>query len=417
MTTIANQVAVALRNAELFDRTQRNIWELSNLHEGLQAIASSLDLQQVLDSILSKAAMVSSAQIGSIMLLEEGRLQVRAIHGTDAPTAETLTFGIGQGIAGQVLATGEAVLANNVASHPSFQAPEPGAIVPKALLCVPMKLGDEVIGVINLSNYLRTNVFDSDAVRVVSSLASQTSIAVQNARLYQHLRAERDRIISLEEVLRQDLARDLHDGPVQRLAGMSMNIEVIKNLLRSQPDKAIEELAELDELVRMTIKEARTMLFELRPLVLETQGLPAALESYAEQFEASARLAVELDVPEEFDRPTPLVEQTIFSIIQEALGNVRKHAHATNVEVGLRVDGDDLVGKVRDNGRGFDLRATQEGYAQRASQSLGMVNMYERAERVGGRIEIDSSPGNGTTVTLTVPRRHLEVESSAAAAS
>jgi signal transduction histidine kinase len=72
---------------------------------------------------------------------------------------------------------------------------------------------------------------------------------------------------------------------------------------------------------------------------------------------------------------------------------------------------------VRDNGKGFDLRATQEGYAERASQSLGMVNMYERAERVGGRIEIDSSPGNGTTVTLTVPRRHLEVHSSAAAAS
>ncbi len=417
LATIANQVAVALRNAELFDRTQRNIWELSNLHEGLQAIASSLDLQQVLDSILSKAAMVSSAQIGSIMLLEEGRLQVRAIHGTDAPTAQTLTFGIGQGIAGQVLATGEAVLANDVAIHPSFQSPEPGAIVPKALLCVPMKLGDDVIGVINLSNYLRTNVFDQDAVRVVSSLASQTSIAVQNARLYQHLRAERDRIISLEEVLRQDLARDLHDGPVQRLAGMSMNIEVIKNLLRAQPDKAIEELAELDDLVRMTIKEARTMLFELRPLVLETQGLPAALESYAEQFEASARLAVELDVPEDFDRPTPLVEQTIFSIIQEALGNVRKHAHATKVEVGLQVEGDDLVGKVRDNGKGFDLRATQEGYAERASQSLGMVNMYERAERVGGRIQIDSAPGKGTTVTITVPRRHLEVHSSAAAAS
>jgi signal transduction histidine kinase len=417
LTTIANQVAVALRNAELFDSSQRSIWELGNLHEGLQAIASSLDLQQVLDSILSKAAMVSGAQIGSIMLLEEGQLQVQAIHGTDEPTAQSLAFGVGQGIAGQVLATGEPILANDVARHPAFQMPEPGTIVPKALLCVPMRLGTDVIGVINLSNYLRTDVFDEDAVRVVSSLATQTSIAVQNARLYEHLRAERDRLISLEEVLRQDLARDLHDGPVQRLAGMSMNIEVIRNVLRSQPDRAIEELGELDQLVRTTIKEARTMLFELRPLVLETQGLPAALESYAEQFEASARLPIELDIPDDLDRMAPVVEQTMFSIIQEALGNIRKHAHASTVDVGLALRGDHLVGTVRDNGDGFDVRATQANYADRASQSLGMVNMLERAERIGGKVEIDSTPGRGTTVTITVPLRHLEVRKPRAAAS
>jgi signal transduction histidine kinase len=417
LTTIANQVAVALRNAELFDRSQRSIWELGNLHEGLQAIASSLDLQQVLDSILTKAAMVSGAQIGSIMLLEDGQLQLRAIHGTDEPTAQALAFGVGQGIAGKVLETGEPILANDVASHAAFMAPGAGMIVPKALLCVPLRLGTDVIGVINLSNYLRTDVFDEDAVRVVASLASQTSIAVQNASLYQDLRAERDRLISLEEVLRQDLARDLHDGPVQRLAGMSMNIEVIRNLLRTQPDRAIDELGELDQLVRLTIKEARTMLFELRPLVLETQGLPAALETYAEQFEASARLPIDLDIPEELDRMAPVVEQTMFSVIQEALGNIRKHAHATRIELGLTLDGDRLIGTVRDNGDGFDVKATQAEYAERPSQSMGMVNMFERAERIGGQVKIDSTLGRGTTVTITVPRRHLEVRKSRAEAS
>jgi signal transduction histidine kinase len=417
LTTIANQVAVALRNAELFDRSQRSIWELGNLHEGLQAIASSLDLQQVLDSILAKAAMVSGAQIGSIMLLEDGKLELRSIHGTDEPTAQALAFGVGQGIAGKVLETGEPILANDVASHAAFMAPGPGMIVPKALLCVPLRLGADVIGVINLSNYLRTDVFDEDAVRVVASLASQTSIAVQNASLYQDLRAERDRLISLEEVLRQDLARDLHDGPVQRLAGMSMNIEVIRNLLRSQPDRAIDELGELDQLVRLTIKEARTMLFELRPLVLETQGLPAALETYAEQFEASARLPIDLDIPEELDRMAPVVEQTMFSVIQEALGNIRKHAHATRIDLGLALDGDRLVGTVRDNGDGFDVKATQAEYAERPSQSMGMVNMFERAERIGGQVKIDSTVGRGTTVTISVPRRHLEVRKATAEAS
>ncbi|MDQ6746510.1 MAG: GAF domain-containing protein [Candidatus Dormibacteraeota bacterium] len=412
LTTVANQVAVALRNAELFHRSQRSLSELANLHEGLQAIASSLDMEQVLKAILTKAAAVSGAQIGSIMVLEEGRLHLRATVGTDGATAQNLSFGLGEGIAGKVVQTGRPILANDVANHPDFRRPESAKVLPKALLCVPMRLGDEVIGVINLSNYLRINVFDEDAVRVVASLASQTSVAVENARLYQHLRSERDRLISLEEVLRQDLARDLHDGPVQRLAGMAMNIEVIKSALTRDPDRALHELQELDKLVRLTIKEARTMLFELRPLVLETQGLPAALESYAEQFEATNPFEVELDLDEGMERMPPAVEQTIFSVVQEAMGNARKHARAQQLTVSLRRDGDRVVASVRDDGVGFDVEKTQESYAQRESQSLGLVNMVERAERIGGKLKLESAPGNGTTISISVPRRHLEVRAS-----
>jgi signal transduction histidine kinase len=411
LSTVANQVAVALHNAELFDRGQRSLWELANLHEGLQAIAASLDMHEVLDSILKKAAAVSGAQIGSIMLLEDDRLQLRATFGTDGPTSESLSFGVGEGIAGKVVQNGKPILANDVSQHPDFQQARPGPLVPKALLCVPMQLGDQVIGVINLSNYVRTQVFDEDAVRVVSSLASQTSIAVGNARLYQHLRSERDRLISLEEVLRQDIARDLHDGPVQRLAGMAMNIEVIRSTLSKDPERANRELQELDDLVRLTIKEARTMLFELRPLVLETQGLGAALDSYAEQYETNNGISVELQVDEELGRLAPAVEQTLFSVIQEAMGNVRKHAKATEVEVSLRNVDDRVVGTVRDNGGGFDVDATQANYDKRASQSLGLVNMTERAERIGGTLMIESTVGKGTKVTISALRRKLEVRS------
>jgi signal transduction histidine kinase len=339
LATVANQVAVALRNAELFHQSQTALWELSNLHDGLKAITSSLDLHEVLDSILSRAAAVSDAQIGAIMLVENGDLLLRATHGTDASTAADLGLGVGYGVAEQVVRTGEAVLVNDVARDPRLADQRDAAILPKALLCVPMSIGREVIGVMTLSNYLDDAYFNDDAVRLVKSLATQTSIAVENARVYARLRSERDRLISLEEVLRQDLARDLHDGPVQRLAGMAMNIEVIKTLLNRDPKRAIEELDELDQLVRTTIREARTMLFELRPLVLETQGLNAALTSYAEQFEANTGIMVELDLDESLRRLPPAVEQTLFSVAQEALGNVRKHARATSVRVELRPRG------------------------------------------------------------------------------
>jgi signal transduction histidine kinase len=188
-----------------------------------------------------------------------------------------------------------------------------------------------------------------------------------------------------------------------------MNIEVIRSVLVRDPDRARHELEELEKLVRLTIKEARTMLFELRPLVLETQGLPAALESYAEQFEATNSIQVDLDLQEDLERMPPAVEQTIFSVVQEAMGNARKHARAQEITVSLRMEGDRIVASVRDDGSGFDVEKTQESYTQRESQSLGLVNMVERAERIGGKLKIASTPGSGTTVSITVPRRHLEV--------
>jgi signal transduction histidine kinase len=414
LATVANQVGVALRNAELFHQSQRALWELSNLHDALKAITSSLELPEVLESILSRAAAVSGAQIGAIMLVDDGDLRLQATYGTDASTADGLGLGVGYGVAEQVVRTGDAVLVNDVSRDPRLASHRDTAILPKALLCVPMSIGKEVIGVMTLSNYLDDAFFQDDAVQVVKSLATQTSIAVENARVYQRLRTERDRLISLEEVLRQDLARDLHDGPVQRLAGMAMNIEVIKTLLKRDPKRALGELDELDKLVGTTIREARTMLFELRPLVLETQGLNAALSSYAEQFEANTNIKVDLDLDDSLGRLPPAVEQTLFSIAQEALGNVRKHARATTVRVELRPRGSEVTLQVVDDGRGFDVDATQAGYAKRESQSLGLVNMIERAERVGGRLRLESKLRQGTTVVVTIPSRYLEVRASTA---
>jgi signal transduction histidine kinase len=403
MTTVSNQVGVAIRNAELFAKSERALWELSNLHQGLQAITSSLEMQNVLATILKNAVEAAHAQIGSIMLLENGRLELKGTVGTDGRTAQKLSLGIGEGIAGKVVATGIPILANDVNRHPDFTQPPVGMLVPKALMCVPLKSGNKVIGVINLSNYIETNVFDEEGMRVVTSLANQTSIAVENARLFEDLREERDRLISLEEVLRQDLARDLHDGPVQRLVGMSMNIEFIKTILNKDPVRALAEISELEKLVHISIKESRTMLFELRPLVLETQGLAAAIRSYAEQFEANNGIVVELNLAISEQRFPSAIEQTFFSVIQEALGNIKKHSKATKVEIELTASDKLITGIVVDNGVGFDQQEVEANYSTRESQSLGLLNMVERGERIGGDVELESVIGRGTKLTITAP--------------
>jgi len=144
------------------------------------------------------------------------------------------------------------------------------------------------------------------------------------------------------------------------------------------------------------------MLFTLRPLILETQGLRAALAQYIAKRAETDPLPVHLEAPEGVDgRLDKDAQGVIFYIIEEAISNARKHAQAENVWVRLRVEDDTFIAEVEDDGQGFDLDAVLADYTSRGS--LGMTNMFERAELVGGQLDIQTAPGRGTRVVLTVP--------------
>jgi len=157
-------------------------------------------------------------------------------------------------------------------------------------------------------------------------------------------------------------------------------------------------------LARRTTKEIRHMLFTLRPLILETQGLQAALEQYISKLAETNDLPIYLSAAPKADQSLDKnVQGVIFYIIEEAIGNARKHAGAEKIQVRLYLQDNTFVAEVEDDGRGFDVDAVQKRYDERSS--LGMVNMYERAELVGGALAISSVPGQGTLVTLSVPLR------------
>jgi signal transduction histidine kinase len=143
------------------------------------------------------------------------------------------------------------------------------------------------------------------------------------------------------------------------------------------------------------------MLFDLRPVALETQGLRAALEIYAERQRETDGLQLHLDVDALTMRFPPKVEAALFSIIQEAVGNAKKHAQPKNVWLTAQTQEQSLTLCVRDDGRGFDLANVEESYAQRGN--LGLLNMKERAEIANATLAINSKPGKGTLVTLTLP--------------
>ena len=190
LATLGNQGVVAIRNAELYQKNEQIIWELRNLQEALQAATSTLDLNQVLQQVLAGAAKASSAQIGCLALEEDGKLVLRGGFGTDHVTAERLALGLGGEICREVMQSGEAVM-DALSTQSSADSP----LNPRAVLCVPITLRGKPQGVVFLANYQVGHKFTADHRSLVTELAAQAAVAIDNARLF------KDR----EEVILQSL--------------------------------------------------------------------------------------------------------------------------------------------------------------------------------------------------------------------
>jgi signal transduction histidine kinase len=271
----------------------------------------------------------------------------------------------------------------------------------KSVLCVPLRAGFETYGAVVVASR-EPGIFTGEHIEMLTAVCSQATIALQNAQLYQSLQQEKNRIVEIEENARKKLARDLHDGPTQSLAAIAMRLNYTRKLITHQPEKVDEEIARVEELARRTTKEIRHMLFTLRPLVLETQGLVAALEaSIQKSNETHPDLAIHLEADRVEDNLDLNAQGVVFYIIEEAVGNARKHAKAGNIWIRLKLEPDAVIAEVQDDGEGFDVKGVTSAYESRGS--LGMVNMRERAELVNGVLSLDSHPGGGTIITLAVP--------------
>ena len=235
----------------------------------------------------------------------------------------------------------------------------------------------------------------------LSALAGQAAIGIVNARLHSQIREERDRMLGIEEEIYKKLARDFHDGPAQTLASFIMDIEFIQKLLERDPSKVEAELLQLKEKATKAMHQVRTTMFELRPLVLETEGLEAALEYYVERLRQTDNMSIHLHVEGLKERLPHGVEGIVFAIVREAINNIKKHARANNVWLTVVRKEMELLTTIRDDGQGFSVEEMEISYATRGS--IGLLNLYERAEMLGGRISIESVLGHGTTVSLMVP--------------
>lgn len=209
------------------------------------------------------------------------------------------------------------------------------------------------------------------------------------------------RIVEAQEGERQRLVRQLHDGPAQSLTNLILQAEICERLFDSDADRARAELSGLKAAVVTTFQKVRDFMADLRPMMLDDLGLIPTLKRYVDTFKEKSTIATTLTITGAERRLAPYKEVTIFRVIQELLNNARQHSNATRIQVNLDM-GETLVkASVEDNGGGFD---PQEAMAATSPhKTIGLVTQRERVEMLGGRLQIDSSPGQGTRINLELP--------------
>ena len=229
----------------------------------------------------------------------------------------------------------------------------------------------------------------------------------ERERLEQDLRRQTAAIAANEE--RANLARELHDSVTQALFSMGLTVRALELLMDRDPDGARQKLAELRELQKDALAEMRTLIFELRPQGLETDGLAQALRNHGAAVQSRTGMAVSVEVEHEERLPLD-VEESLYRIAQEALHNVVKHANAEQARISLKRVGGDLRLLVEDDGIGFDPGLAPRGH-------LGLVGMRQRAERVGAELDIGRRPGGGSKVRVTLPLARIGAEEALAASA
>ena len=385
------------------DTSQERVAALMALLDVARTVSSELNLKKLLRKIVHAAVEVLDATTGSLLIWDPATDELVFAVAEEAmgKSLEQQRMPADKGIAGWVFTHCEPIIVGDVQQDPRFFGEIEEDFHTTSLIAVPLMTPAEKIGVVEVLNKRSGERFNQQDMDLLSALAGQAAIAIVNARLYQELEDEKNRILAVESEAHKRLARDLHDGPAQTLAAIIMNIEFIRTLLKRDPAQVPQELNKLQETATKALAQVRNTLFELRPVILETRGLQAALESYVERLRSTEGMTIHLDVRSLDERLPAKLEHVCFAIVQEAVGNIKKHAKAKQVWIGVERRAKDLVLGIRDDGRGFDVEAVEKQCDQRGS--LGLLNMKERAELVGGRLTIESSPGHGTLVSLIAP--------------
>jgi PAS domain S-box-containing protein len=365
--------------------------ELSALYEVMTVTSASLDLEAVLEKALDPVLAAMGSDVGAIHLLDESGKMLRLAVQQGIPqdlVTRVESIPVDGGLAGRVVERGEPLVIPDIAAglRPLLAIPAGNN---QSYVGVPVRVKGKVLGTLSVIGEPGRQ-FKPGEVTLLASIADEIGVAVENARLYR----QAEQLAVMRE--RERLARELHDSVTQSLYSLTLLSEAGCQLAEADSLENVGDyLRRLGQISQQALKEMRLLVYELRPLVLQREGLVGALQLRLDAVEKRAGLDARLMVEGEVELQAR-VEEELYRIAQEALNNILKHATATAVTVCIHSEGSQVVLEVTDDGKGFDVGGTS------GRGGIGLASMRERAEKIQGSLTVLSTPGEGTTIRISV---------------
>ncbi len=395
---LADAAAMAIFNTRLYGEQHSRLEEMIGLQRLGTLLLEEHDFDRVLQSICQQLQRLTDAGGVGLALLEEDPrfLEMRTVVGPSADVLRGARIPTEGSFAAEALRTNRSQRSDDAQNDPRGYKTSLILGNTRTILSVPMKTRQRTVGVLSVYNKEGAGGFTERDAELATFFANQAAAAIENARLYEQTRE----YAVVEE--RNRLARELHDSVTQSLFSVTLLSEAALSLLDRDPAKARERLERASELAEGALAEMRALIFQLRPMTLQEEGLISALKKHLTALHSRHGRVVELRVTGAQRRLAAPVEDAAFGIIQESLNNVVKHAGAARAQVQLDFGAEALGVTTMDTGLGFDPAAP------RSAPTLGMSSMRERAEGIGGRLVVRSAPGQGTRISAHLPIRHAD---------
>ena len=390
MRLLAAQAAVAIENARLYESSRQWSRQLESLNEVSEALVTETDLSQLFELAASRLRELLDARVVLIELpTPDGRTSPSRRRAARTPRAcSGCRLEQARSKAGRTLARRRPERIDSLIDDPEIDQTAPRLVDATAALYVPLLVHERAVGVIVAYDKEGPDPRFSDAdMRIAQAFANRAAVAVELSE-----RVGREAVRALlegQELERTRLARELHDETGQALASILLGLKSIERQIGEEP------VALIRELVGSALDDVRRLTTELRPPALDDFGLQPALERLTELVAGRSGLDVQLNMRSPIELP-PEYETALYRIVQEALTNIVKHAEAHSVSI-IVLDAEGAVRTViEDDGVGFDPSTVRDG-------ALGLVGMRERVSLLGGRFEVESARGAGTTLIIELP--------------
>ena len=390
LVLLAAQAGVAIENARLYEETRRRADRLEGVREFTSALLVGAELDVALGFIVRRAAQLVAADLATVVLPEDGsdQLQARVAHGPLAERVQGQTVTVDSSIVGRVIASGTAAVLSDLGGEDG--AARVTAVTDRLgpAVIVPLRARGQPFGALAACRERGHPAFTAQDLELVETFADQAAVAFE----YNRAQAELRRLAVMED--RERIAGELHDGAIQALFAVGMRLQgtATRAADADQRDRIEDAVGEIDRVIR----DLRNYIFGLRPGLLADRQLDQALRELADDFQQRTGVTAVVDVDQSAAAESGSRAGDLVQLAREALSNVSRHAGAATCRVSLHRDGDATVLEVDDDGSGFDPDTVKPG------QGLG--NVRGRAERLGGRLDLVSVPGEGTTVKVILPR-------------